>query len=517
MMKLTKNSIANNTQELPDNGALVSGSNLHDLSDGRYYTSDLSTMVNFPQDLSGIAVLKVYSFNEENELVKTVEVMTEDGTLAYQYGTISSDTWTEWFIYSKDEEEVEVDTSTAGEIILAGSDFADYNNGYVSLESDLILTKDEAPKLWELYSKGGSYFISGEKYIGSGAQGITQISNTMYMQILSGVIYIADNFEMSEAQSYNLTSRLGTNNVSKSSIAGVNMGGLIAFASYSAYSTTGYYVELTLLDYSSTETDVTNFIASMTDTTRYIPADMCNHQAKVALTNNYIVCGHTTNDFNVCHLDNIDDMENSYYQLTTPTGAYYEDFTEAVALKNDYLFQRGSIYNLANGDVTLIYYWDTGAYIGYFHKEGLDYVSYSNYNMFSLDSDGNIVYNIYTNLEGNDNGTTNSRLMDYRDNSNYLLASNAKTLEYKTEDGVQSTVDSELTPYDCKAASHSYWYYPTYYMSYVTHFSDNIIVNDIDDLNIAYQYTFTEEKQETFTINAVTSDQTDKKYFIKVQ
>lgn len=75
MIKLNKNSVVNNTNEIPYLGTPANGTDLVTLKMGRYYISDISLYTNIPPVLYGIGscVLRVMEYN--SEAIKTFEII----------------------------------------------------------------------------------------------------------------------------------------------------------------------------------------------------------------------------------------------------------------------------------------------------------------------------------------------------------------------------------------------------------------------------------------------------------
>ena len=85
MMKLNKNSVSNNTSDLPDKGILAAGSDLYTQEMGRYLILDIQTMINAPtpEQMQGGCVLMVNDYDEEMSKIKGLELWNAFGVYAF--------------------------------------------------------------------------------------------------------------------------------------------------------------------------------------------------------------------------------------------------------------------------------------------------------------------------------------------------------------------------------------------------------------------------------------------------
>lgn len=99
MMKLNKNSVSNNTSDLPDKGILAAGSDLYTQEMGRYLILDIQTMINAPtpEQMQGGCVLMVNDYDEEMSKIKGLELWNAFGVYAFS-GTQDSSPISGWNI-----------------------------------------------------------------------------------------------------------------------------------------------------------------------------------------------------------------------------------------------------------------------------------------------------------------------------------------------------------------------------------------------------------------------------------
>lgn len=387
-----------------------------------------------------------------------------------------------------------------GEVILMPDEFENTleSSKYIKLDTAKFLTKKEAPKLWELLSFAGTYYIKDTASTAT-SNNVFKVSEYIYCRLISNVgLQFSTTLDFSTYEEWTG----GYNSTTFKSVNGINKNGqMIIQNSSSPY-------QKVLINYDVNATDITTFISSITS--EVFDNTDTNYNLVVALTSDYLIFSSSlgiSTSLNKCLISDFSDAENN---STLIPRLYSDEVSEIAFLDNNYMIERGSILNLETNIRTTLRIYDYGGSDHYNFTKG-------NFSIFSAKGTGTWkieANDIFTELDIANEDATNFYIFDFIDEENLISGSNNRLL-YKYENGVKNNIDNLLyNNYIANSAS-TYKYIYVYEKTY-TRFGSSFLSYNLTN-KIVYEIDYSSEKPETFQIDAVVSEHTGYSYFMKIE
>lgn len=382
-----------------------------------------------------------------------------------------------------------------GEVILMPDEFENTTEAskYIKLDTAKFLTKTEAPKLWELLSFAGTYYISDTASTTT-SRNIIKLNEYIYARCIDSTdLQFSDNLQFNNYVSF----------TDISDYSGIKY--FLGINSVGNFVVGGNSDRNILFNYNVNSTDLTSFLNSITFTD--FTTSNSEYGVVVGLTNSYIIVSLAVNSVNAYFTEISNFGNDSFTQISR---LYTDTINECDFLINDYFVERGSIVNLSTLNRTTLYISDYGAINHvHFYKNGKSYLSYSPQKTYMIESN-----NVFTELDIADEDSTNFYIFDYIDDDN-LITGDYYRLKYKYENSVKNDIDTLLL--DTKVSSTggaTKYAYDT--ASSITRFGTSFLSYDNTN-NIVYEIDYSSEKPESFQIDAVVSEHTGYSYFMKIE